>query len=58
MPENINLDKINAHFDAGVLTLTVPKSGQSQRKKINIHETLGASGDIKIEGKTEHKKSA
>lgn len=58
LPESVNLDKINANFDAGVLTLTVPKSGQSQRKKINVHETTGTSGDIKIEGKTEHKKSA
>ena len=58
MPENINLDKINAHFDVGVLTLTAAKSSQPQRKKINIHEMLRASGDIKIEGKTEHKKSA
>jgi HSP20 family protein len=58
MPENVNMEKIHAHFDSGVLSLTLPKTGQSQRRKINIHENLSASGDVKIEGKTEHKKSA
>lgn len=60
MPENINADKIQAHFDSGVLTLTLPKSGQTQKKKINIIESAHG-GDIKIESKketSEHKKSA
>lgn len=58
LPENINPEKIHANFDAGVLTLTVPKTGPSQRKKINILESAHAAGEIKIEGKSEHKKTA
>lgn len=62
LPENIDTDKIKAHFDAGVLTLTLPKSGPSQRKKINIIEAASHATEVKIEGKkeaaSEHKKSA
>jgi len=58
LPENISPEKIQANFDSGVLTLTLPKTGQSQRHKINIHENQSASGEVKIEGKTEHKRSA
>lgn len=58
MPENVNLEKIQANFESGVLALTLPKTGQSQRRKINIHESLSTSGEVKIEGKAEHKKSA
>jgi HSP20 family protein len=58
MPENVNLEKIQASFESGVLTLTLPKTGQSQRRKISIHENVSAASDVKIEGKAEHKKSA
>lgn len=61
MPENVNLDKIQANFDSGVLTLTLPKSGQAHKKKINVIESASHAAEIKIEGKKEtgeHKKSA
>ncbi|MFZ9519833.1 MAG: Hsp20/alpha crystallin family protein [Silvanigrellaceae bacterium] len=62
MPENINVEKIQANFDAGVLTLKLPKAGHSQKKKINIIESSTHPGEVKIEGKkegtSEHKKSA
>ena len=58
LPENINTEKIHANFDAGVLTLSVPKTGPSQRKKINILESAGSAGEVKIESKSEHKKTA
>lgn len=58
LPENVNLEKVDARFEAGVLTLHLPKTAQSQRKKISIHETAGTAGEVKIEGKPEHKKSA
>lgn len=58
LPENINSENIHANFDAGVLTLTLPKTGPSQRKKINILESAGSAGEIKIESKSEHKKTA
>lgn len=58
LPENVSPEKIQAQFDSGVLTLTLPKTGQSQRKKINILEGSGRSSEVKIEGKSEHKKTA
>ncbi|MEY2987610.1 MAG: hypothetical protein RJB13_1131 [Pseudomonadota bacterium] len=58
LPENVNAEKIQAHFDSGVLTLTLPKTAQSQRKKINIIEAAAKPGEVKIEGKSEHKKTA
>ncbi|NBO37837.1 Hsp20/alpha crystallin family protein [bacterium] len=58
LPENMNLDKVQANFDSGVLSLTIAKSGQPQRRKINILESGTSSGEVKVEGKSEHKKSA
>lgn len=62
MPESISPDKIVANFDAGVLTLTLPKTGHAQKKKINVIESSAHASEVKIEGKkestTEHKKSA
>lgn len=62
LPENVNADKIQAHFESGVLTVTLPKAGHSQKKKINVIESAPQSAEIKIEGKkessSEHKKSA
>jgi HSP20 family protein len=62
LPENVNPEKIQAHFDAGVLTVTLPKAGLAQKKKINIIESGAQSAELKIEGKkegvSEHKKSA
>jgi HSP20 family protein len=62
MPDNVDADKIQAHFDAGVLMLKLPKSSQSQKKKINIIETAAHGGEVRIEAKkeaaSEHKKSA
>jgi HSP20 family protein len=36
LPESINADKITASYRHGVLTLDVPKAGESQTKKIDI----------------------
>ncbi len=62
LPENVNVEKIQANFDAGVLTLTLPKVELAQKKKINIIESSSHGSEVKIEGKkesgSEHKKSA
>ncbi|NBX17669.1 MAG: Hsp20/alpha crystallin family protein [Proteobacteria bacterium] len=62
LPENVNAEKIQAHFDAGVLTVMLPKAGHAQKKKINVIESGSQTTEIKIEGKkegtAEHKKSA
>ena len=36
LPEPVNADKITASYRHGVLTLDVPKAGESQTKKIDI----------------------
>lgn len=36
LPESINADKITASYRHGVLTLDIPKAGESQTKKIDI----------------------
>lgn len=36
LPESINADKITASYKHGVLTLNIPKAGESQTKKIDI----------------------
>ena len=58
LPENVNAEKIQANFDSGVLSLKLPKTSQSHRKKINILEAGTKPGEVKIEGKSEHKKTA
>ncbi len=36
LPDNVDADKIEAHFEDGVLKITVPKTEQSQTKKIEV----------------------
>jgi HSP20 family protein len=38
VPDNVDIDKINASFKKGVLAVTLPKSAESQKseKKIEV----------------------
>lgn len=36
IPQNVNVDAIEAHFENGVLDLVLPKEAKSQSKKITI----------------------
>jgi HSP20 family protein len=37
LPENVDANNIDAQYDEGVLKVTVPKTGESRAKKIEIH---------------------
>ena len=37
LPSPVEADKVNAGFEDGVLTVTVPKSGEARTKHIEIH---------------------
>ncbi|MBS3756895.1 MAG: Hsp20/alpha crystallin family protein [Desulfobacterales bacterium] len=37
LPDDVDADNIDAHFDGGVLKITVPKTEESQKKQINVH---------------------
>lgn len=41
LPTSVDADKIEASYDNGVLTVTLPKSAQSRPKKIPIREGVG-----------------
>lgn len=45
LPEGVNPDAVQAHFDRGVLEIAIPKPEQRKPKTIQI--TLGANADIK-----------
>jgi HSP20 family protein len=36
LPDAVQADKVNAHFENGVLTVTLPKREEAKPKKINI----------------------
>lgn len=46
LPETIDEDKVEAHFDKGVLTITLPKRPEAvkQQKKIEIKSSQPAAG--------------
>ena len=37
MPSEVDADKVDAHFEDGVLTISVPKKASSKAKEIEIH---------------------
>lgn len=37
LPDNVDADNIDAHFNEGVLKITVPKTEESQKKQITVH---------------------
>ncbi len=54
LPGDIDPDKIDARFEDGVLTLTLPKSEQAKPKRISIK---GQGEKKMIEGQFNHEKS-
>jgi HSP20 family molecular chaperone IbpA len=36
LPREVDQDRINAHFENGVLTVSIPKSEKARRRKIEI----------------------
>ena len=38
LPQEVQEDKIEARFDKGVLTITLPKSAKSKKKEIKINK--------------------
>jgi HSP20 family protein len=52
LPDNLEVDKIDASFDHGVLTVRIPKSPQmlkEQSRKIQIRTATGSEGPKAIE---------
>ena len=47
--DNLDLDRIEAHYDAGVLRLTVPVAERARPRKIEIGTTESADGRAEIE---------
>lgn len=37
LSDNVDADNIDAHFDEGILKITVPKTEESQKKQITVH---------------------
>jgi|ERR1043166_7554357 HSP20 family protein len=47
--DNLDLDRVEAHYDAGVLRLTVPVAERAKPRKIEIASTESADGPAAIE---------
>jgi HSP20 family protein len=41
LPRDVEQEQINAHFEGGVLTVTIPKSERARRKRIEIKDGGG-----------------
>jgi HSP20 family protein len=41
LPREVEQEKIEAHFEDGVLTITIPKSEKARRRRIDIHHQGG-----------------
>lgn len=48
LPRDVEQERITAHFDNGVLTVTVPKSEKARRRQIQIE--AGANGGKEVQG--------
>jgi HSP20 family protein len=46
LPREVNQDQIRAHFENGVLTVTIPKSEKARRRRIEIR---GGNGGQQVE---------
>lgn len=42
LPKDVNGDKVEAHYERGILTITVPLAQHAQSKRITIHESESA----------------
>jgi HSP20 family protein len=47
LPRDVEEEKIQAHYDGGVLTVTIPKSGKSRKRRIEVQ---GGAGQKEIGG--------
>jgi HSP20 family protein len=50
LPEFVDADRIEASFDNGLLTVTIPKAQTAQPRKIQIRASQAAGEQPKIEG--------
>ena len=50
LPQSVDAEKVTARYDNGVLTLELPKSAESRKRKIEIGRGNGADSQKKIEG--------
>lgn len=46
LPREVDQERINAHFENGVLTISIPKSEKARRRKIEIGSEGGNGGRI------------
>jgi HSP20 family protein len=53
LPREVEQERIQAHFDNGVLTVVIPKTERARRKRIDIQR--GESGQKRVEAKTASK---
>ena len=49
LPQSVDAEKVTARYDSGVLTLELPKSAESRKRKIEIGRGNGAGAQKKIE---------
>ena len=49
LPQSVDAEKVSAHYDNGVLTLALPKSAESRKRRIEIGRGNGAGAQKKIE---------
>ena len=49
LPQSVDAEKVTARYDNGVLTLELPKSAESRKRKIEIGRGNGAGSQKKIE---------
>lgn len=45
LPDSVDIDKIEAHFDKGVLKVTLPKKSEAQQQEKRIDIRRGAGGE-------------
>jgi HSP20 family protein len=38
LPRDVDADRIEAHFEHGVLTVTIPKSEKARRRRIEVRD--------------------
>ena len=49
LPASVDADKVTAQYENGVLTLELPKSAESRKRKIEIGRGVGSNAQKKIE---------
>jgi HSP20 family protein len=47
LPQNVDINKIQSHYESGVLTITMPKAEEKKKKQIKV--SVGGIGKV-IEG--------